>query len=239
LVKTRSNEKFLIVEKGEKVRFAIFKRLYHYIFGEKFYKKLNFNWTQYPSRYQIIQETIERKNYKTYLEIGCFKDQLFSKIKIQTKIGVDPVSGGTIRETSDNFFSKNKIKFDIIFIDGLHEYDQVKKDIDNSLFFLNNNGVIFLHDCLPKRYIHQAVPRATGHWNGDVWKNIVEARTKSEIDTYVIYADQGIGLILKSPNKQLLQLNTSNFKKLKFKDFFFNYKKYLNIIYYEDLINIF
>ena len=42
-------------------------RLYHNIFGEKFYKKLDFKWHQYPSRYQIIQETIDRKNYKTYL----------------------------------------------------------------------------------------------------------------------------------------------------------------------------
>ena len=227
------------MEKEEKRRFTIFKRLYHYIFGEKFYKKLDFNWHKYPSRYQIIQETIDRKNYKTYLEIGCYKDELFSKIKIDAKIGVDPVSGGTIRETSDNFFKKNNIKFDIIFIDGLHEYDQVKKDINNSLLFLNNNGVIFLHDCMPKRYIYQAVPRATGQWNGDVWKNIVETRTKSEIDTYVIHADQGIGLILKRPNRQLLQLNISNFKKLKFRDFFLNYKEYLNVIYYKDLANIF
>ncbi len=87
-------------------------------------------------------------------------DELFSKIKIEKKIGVDPVSGGTIRDTSDNFFKKNNKKFDIIFIDGLHEYDQVKKDINNSLLFLNDNGVIFLHDCMPMRFINQAVPRA-------------------------------------------------------------------------------
>ena len=63
-----------------------FNRLYHYIFGEKFYKKLEFNWNQYPSRYEIIQETINRKNYKSYLEIGCDQDELFSKIIIDKKI---------------------------------------------------------------------------------------------------------------------------------------------------------
>jgi predicted O-methyltransferase YrrM len=227
------------MEKERSKRFTRFKKLYHYIFGEKFYKKLDFKWNQYPNRYQVIQDTINRKSYKIYLEIGCFQNELFSKIKIDTKIGVDPVSGGTIRDTSDNFFKKNNIKFDIIFIDGLHEYDQVKKDINNSLLFLNNNGVIFLHDCMPKSYLHQAVPRATGVWNGDVWKNIVELRTKPEIDTYVVCADQGIGMILKRPNKQLLKLNITNFKKLKFRDFFYNYKKYLNIVYHQDLINIF
>jgi len=216
-----------------------FNRWYHYIFGEKFYKRLDFEWHKYPSRYEIIQETINRKNYKSYLEIGCDQDELFSKITIDKKIGVDPASGGTVRDTSDNFFKKNNTKFDIIFIDGLHEYDQVKKDINNSLIFLNDNGVIFLHDCMPMRFIYQAVPRATGLWNGDVWKNIVESRTKSEIDTYVVHADHGIGVILKKQNKKVLNLSINNFKKLKFKDYFYNYKEYLNVVYREDLKNIF
>jgi hypothetical protein len=214
-------------------------RWYHYIFGEKFYKRLDFEWHKYPSRHEIIQETINRKNYKSYLEIGCDQDELFSKIAIDKKIGVDPVSGGTVRDTSDNFFKKNNTKFDIIFIDGLHEYEQVKKDINNSLIFLNDNGVIFLHDCMPMRFIYQAVPRATGLWNGDVWKNIVESRTKSEIDTYVVHADHGIGMILKKTNKKMLNLSINNFKKLKFKDYFYNYKEYLNVVYREDLKNIF
>jgi len=225
------------MEKNNKL-FKLY-RLYHYIFGEKFYKKIDFEWNKYPSRDQIIQETINRKEYKSYLEIGCDQNQVFSKIKIEKKIGVDPVSGGTIRDTSDNFFKKNNIRFDIIFIDGLHEYEQVKKDINNSLSFLNDNGVIFLHDCMPGGFIYQAVPRARGAWNGDVWKNIVETRTKIEIDTYVIHADQGIAMILKRSNKNLLKLNVNNFKKLKYKDFYYNYKKYLNVINYEDIKNIF
>jgi len=216
-----------------------FNKWYHYIFGEKFYKKLDYKWNQYPNRHSIIQQTIDRKNYKSYLEIGCDQDELFSKIRIEKKVGVDPVSGGTVRDTSDGFFKKNNIKFDIIFIDGLHEYDQIKKDINNSLFFLNDHGVIFLHDCMPKNFISQAVPRARAIWNGDVWKNIVESRTKLEIDTYVVYADNGVGMILKRPNKNILNLNTNNFKKLKFKDYFYNYKHYLNIVYKDDIKNIF
>ncbi len=67
----------------------------------------------------------------------------------------------------------------------------------------------------------------------------MESRTKSEIDTYVVHADHGIGIILKRPNKNLLQLKTNNFQKLKFRDFFYNHRNYLNIVYREDLINIF
>jgi hypothetical protein len=214
-------------------------KIYNYIFGEKFYKKLFFDWSKYPSRYEIIQNTINRKKYKSYLEIGCDQDLLFSKINIDQKTGVDPNSGGTIKDTSDNFFKNNSDKFDIIFIDGLHEYDQVKKDINNSIKFLNNDGVIYLHDCMPESYIRQAVPRSSNVWNGDVWKNIVESRTNKEIDTYVCFADQGIGVILKRPNKNLLKLNVKNFNSLKFQDYYYNYNYYLNIIDVQKLNTLF
>ena len=55
----------------------------------------------------------------------------------------------------------------------------------------------------------------------------------------MVHADHGVGMILKRPNKKLLILKISNFKKLKFKNFFYNYKNYLNIIYEDDLKNIF
>ena len=60
--------------------------------------------------------------------------------------------GGTIRTTSDEFFKNNKEKFDLIFLDGLHTYHQTIKDINNSLRNLNSNGIIIIHDCLPKKY---------------------------------------------------------------------------------------
>lgn len=221
-----------------KIIFRI-NKLYYYVFGEKFFKKLNFEWHKYPNRYNIIQETIIRKEYKNYLEIGCFDDEVFSKIIIEKKIGVDPEKGGTVRDTSDNFFKFNKITFDIIFIDGLHHYEQVKKDIKNSLLCLNDGGVIFLHDCMPESCIRQTIPRCSRVWNGDVWKNIVEARTNINLDTYVCMADHGVGIILKRPNRNLLSINVKNFSRLRFKDFYYNYKKYLNLVTNDNLKNIF
>ena len=214
-------------------------KIYNYIFGEKFYKKLNFNWNLYPHRLEIIQNIIISKNYKKYLEIGCDKDQIFSNILIDFKIGVDPVQGGNVRKTSDDFFKNNLDKFDIIFIDGLHEYDQVNKDITNSLKALNDGGIILLHDCMPKSYFHQAVPRSRMSWNGDVWKNIVEARANPEIDTYTCFADEGIGIIFNRLNRNKLIINKKNFKKLKFRDFYYNYREYLNIISAEEINKIF
>ena len=54
----------------------------------------------------------------------------------------------------------------------MHEYEQVKKDIINSVKYLNDGGVIFVHDCLPRGYFEQAVPRSQHVWTGDVWKLI-------------------------------------------------------------------
>jgi len=214
-------------------------KIYNYIFGEKFYKKLNFDWKKYPNRLEIIQSIIASRNYKKYLEIGCDKDQIFSNIIVDLKIGVDPVQGGNVRRTSDDFFKNNIHKFDIIFIDGLHEYDQVNKDIKNSLKVLNDGGAILLHDCMPKSYFHQAVPRSRMSWNGDVWKNIVEARTNPEIDTYTCFADEGIAIIFNRPNRNKLIIPENNFKKLKFRDFYYNYREYLNVINSEEINKIF
>ena len=161
---------------------------------------------KYPDRIDIIQSTINRKNYKTYPEIGCDKYFVFKKISINEKVGVDPISEGTIRDTSDNFFKYNKSKFDIIFIDGLHEYNQVKKDIKNSLNVLNDNGVIFLHDCVPMHLLYQAHSQSHINFNGDIWKNITEIRHEANLDTYIIFADHGIGMIFKRPNKKLLNV---------------------------------
>lgn len=60
----------------------LLNRWYNYIFGEKFSKKLDFKWNQYPNRHSIIQQIIDRMKYKSYLEIGCDKDVLFNSIKI-------------------------------------------------------------------------------------------------------------------------------------------------------------
>ena len=219
----------------------IFKinKIYNYIFGEKFYKKITYDFDSNLTRSLIVNNIIERKKYETYLEIGCDKNILFNSVKIKKKIGIDPVSGGNIRMSSDNFFKNNQDKFDLIFIDGLHQYEQVKRDVYNSLKFLNDNGVILLHDCMPSSFMRQAPKRSSNIWNGDVWKNIVEFRTLDQIDTYTIYADHGIGLILKRKNRNKLLLKIESFDKLKFQDYYKNYKLFLNIVHFKDLNQLF
>ena len=212
-------------------------KFYHFIFGEKFYKKLDFNWDNLPKRYDLINRVIIKKNYKSYLEIGCDQNQTFDKIVVNKKVGVDPIQGGNLKKTSDLFFSENNEKFDCIFIDGLHTYEQVRKDVYNSLNVLNDSGTIFIHDCLPKGFFYQAVPRSRRIWNGDVWKIIVEYRAKKNLDTCTCFIDQGVGIIKKRKNSNLFVNDIKNYKNLKFKYFYYNHKRLMNIIEHKDINN--
>ncbi len=216
----------------------IINKIYYLLFIENFKGKLRFNFPANYSRVELIDYLIKKNNYSDYLEIGCDKDQLFSKVNIKNKTGVDPVSGGNIRQTSDQFFLENKKKFDIIFIDGLHIYQQVKNDILNSIDCLNDKGVILVHDCLPDSLSKQAVPRYRMQWNGDVWKAIVDLRQNKDLNIYTCEIDQGVGIIKKIKNTSILKIDKP-IKKLKFKDYFNNYKSYLRVISLEELKKIF
>ena len=212
--------------------------IYHQLFGEKYLGKLDLDFSKKKNRAEIIQNIINKKKFKTYLEIGTYTNEVFNKIICEKKYGVDPFSGGNIRLTSDEFFKINNVKFDLIFIDGLHVYKQVKKDIENSIKFLNEDGVILLHDCLPQDYFSNAVPRSTYVWNGDVWKAFVEVRTKKNLDSYCCYADQGIGFILKRENKNLLEWDIHDFSKIKFNYYFYNYKNLMNLKEYDEIFKL-
>jgi hypothetical protein len=213
-------------------------RMYYFLFVERYNKKLDIKFPKNIYRWDLIQHIIDKYSFKNYLEIGCDKNQSFSRINVKNKVGVDPVSGGTIRDTSDNFFKINKDKYDIIFIDGLHHYDQVSRDIKNSLEILNQNGFILIHDCLPRSIAHQAIPRYRGSWNGDVWKSIVEMRTLDNIETYTCQIDFGVGVIRNIKNSDVLKINLNDFSKLKFKDYYHNYKEYMRVVDYENLLDI-
>ncbi len=229
----RKYQRFFESRKIYELRYLI-----HKYFKEKDLGNLNLDFSDKPTRQTIVQKIIDKKKYENYLEIGCFKDELFSKIVCKKKVGVDPLNGGTIRTTSDEFFKKNKDRFDCVFIDGLHKYHQVKKDIINSLEVINENGIILIHDCLPNNVFAQAIPRCQHAWNGDVWKALVEFRTKENLDVYTCYADHGIGVIFKRKNNNLLKINKTNFHKLKFEEYFKNHKLLMNVISFAELMEI-
>jgi len=148
------------------------------------------------TRTDLLNHLAEKYNLNRYLEIGVQVPALnFDKIKCEYKISVDPdpKAHATICKTSDKYFEtefsinsefpeKYHKKFDLIFIDGLHTAEQVRKDFENALKVLTHNGFIVLHDCNPDAYEKTMVPRPTktGPWNGNVYKFAVSILSKSK-----------------------------------------------------------
>jgi hypothetical protein len=192
-------------------------------------------------RYDIINYLIDKYKLINYLEIGVFQGENIRKIKAIHKDGVDPGAEGYVVPevnypmTSDDFFKLIKghddIKYDIIFIDGLHHADQVEKDIQNSLNHLTHNGFIVMHDCNPVSYEAQLIPRETIAWNGDTWKAFVDFKyNHPSYKCCVIDTDFGVGVI-QNNSKERNSLNLSIWDWDKFN----NYRKeLLNLITWDE-----
>lgn len=155
---------------------------------------------------------------KSYLEIGLSVPEYnYYNVFSANKESVDPYEDAslvyegdykqniinnvlTYRMTSDEFFSQNTKKYDVIFIDGLHIADQVRKDIINAYNSLNPGGYIVIHDCLPpseecqKETDYEYLIENGIGWNGSVWKAIPNLY-KAGLTYYVIDIDEGCGII--------------------------------------------
>tara|TARA_B110001454_G_scaffold197420_1_gene200894 strand:- start:88 stop:789 length:702 start_codon:yes stop_codon:yes gene_type:complete len=172
------------------------------------------------NRVSFITTATQKFEKCRYLEIGCDDNVCFKSIPVLDKVGIDPDRGGNIKDTSDNFFKKNKKIFDVIFIDGLHHYKQCRKDVVNSLKVLDINGFIFLHDMTPRNWAEENVPRLKNTlWTGDIWKVAIELSKTKGIDFFVINADMGVGMLKKKKENVVYHDDFENLKNSKFKDF--------------------
>ena len=136
--------------------------------------------------------------------------------------------------TSNIFFSENNLKFDVIFIDGLHHYKQCQKDTVNSLKCLNPEGIIFIHDLLPRNSFEEFVPQKQSTWSGDVWKVAVELSQSKNIDFCIVNIDRGVGIV-KTRKDYEYKVN-DDLMNLKFKDFIENFYPKLPIINSEEAL---
>ncbi len=165
--------------------------------------KANVNFEEY-TRLELILKVLKKVGAKSYLEIGCDKDQIFRHINCQKKVGVDPIRGGSLRMTSDDYFNTYQDKFDVIFIDGLHHYEQVSRDVNNAIERLNPNGVIIIHDMMPVHEDEISMPDPiksphTRYWLGDVWRLSFDLMGRSDITFKMIAMDCGCGIVTKTP----------------------------------------
>ena len=181
-------------------------------------KKSKIEFEKKVKRSEIINFLLNKINRETnYLEIGVRNpEDNYSKIKSTNKYSVDPgiefdKNPVDFKMTSDDFFSyldqdkvlSKDIRFDVVFIDGLHLAEQVDRDIINSLRYLKEDGFIVLHDCNPpsewhsrENYYYRMTP-AVSEWNGTTWKAFLKWRYDSSVESCCIDTDWGVGVISK------------------------------------------
>lgn len=195
------------------------------------------------TRTEIINMLFRKYGFQSYLEIGVEVPAVnFDKINAAFKECVDPNPLGkcTYIMTSDDFFknyAKNK-KYDVIFVDGMHTAEQVRRDVYNSINYLNGNGFIILHDCNPPTEYHvrsyEEYLATKGQWNGTVFKAFVELKHElSDWCCFVIDEDWGCGVITKRKIFQNKQLNF-DFYNFTWKEFEKNRKELLQLVTFDE-----
>jgi len=163
------------------------------------------------SRTTVINFLINQNNYKSYLEIGIRHPvDNFAHIKAEHKDGVDPAGDCNYVMTSDAFFAEHDKYYDIIFVDGLHLYEQALRDVNNALAHLNKNGTIVLHDCDPGYESYQLPePVPDLAWMGTVWKAFATLRmTRPDLSMCTINDDCGLGIITRGNQELFPRCNT-------------------------------
>jgi hypothetical protein len=178
-----------------------------------------------PPRVAIVQRELDRFARPRYLEIGVNVGALFLHVRAAEKVAVDPVDriarwkwlghpntalrGRFVNETSDRFFAglDPSARFDVVFVDGLHTHEQSRRDIDNALAHLGDDGVVLAHDCNPRSEAAAGPdPDATAGegWCGEVWKTIAELRaTRGDLIVEVLDTDYGIGVIRRGSSSPI------------------------------------
>jgi predicted O-methyltransferase YrrM len=161
-------------------------------------------------RWDVINRLLAgRKQPTSFLEIGAFGGECGAQIAAQRKVGVDPVLyegvageySAFYETTSDDFFALNEERFDLVFIDGYHTYQQALRDAQGALSCIKDGGFVVLHDSNPPNYDYQATPDLTG----DVWKAVVALRRLSNFDTYTVAIETGVTIVRRADNPSPLR----------------------------------
>jgi hypothetical protein len=212
------------------------------------------------NRLKVIRTLMRKKNLKNYLEIGVFNGHVFFRVSSTFKIAVDPefkfdavrktgklftnpynLYNKYIEKTSDAFFAEDAAslfsekKVQVALVDGMHEYSFSLRDVENTLQYLSDDGVIIMHDCNPQAKeeagtFEEWQIKGSGQWNGDVWKAIVHLRSlRNDVNVFVLDCDHGLGIITKAKPESKLSFSEEEIKKLSYEDLNANRKNFLGL----------
>ncbi len=158
-------------------------------------------------KFEVINEIIKGKGYKSYLELGIGTNrETYPNVICENKTGVDIVFGdfsaNIIQTSTDDFFQSNTNTFDVIYIDASHDYSNVCRDFDNAVKFLNKGGVILMHDVGPMYEKDTSLDAS-----GTAFKKFIEIRGDKNFHAwthYFLHNNDVLGIVQKKKNKSIL-----------------------------------
>jgi len=148
------------------------------------------------TRAQFVQGFLDFYNAPRYLEVGVNRGATFHALRAAQKVAVDPrflfgaaehQPGCTYHEVpSDAYFAtldRTTPPFDVIYLDGLHSFEQTLRDLMSAILHLQPLGVIVIDDVIPSGYLaslpdvalferawHAAGATGDISWMGDVFR---------------------------------------------------------------------
>lgn len=142
-----------------------------------------------------VNAVASRLGGRRYLEIGVHTGATFRTVEMEDRTGVDPSfafdtgehqneTTRLLEQTSDAFFAQEPAssQFDVVFIDGLHTFEQVVRDFSNTVLHTHRRSAILLDDTVPNDVysaltdmaatmrFREAAGIVDGSWHGDVFK---------------------------------------------------------------------
>lgn len=120
----------------------------------------------------------------------CFKAHAVDPSEHATRCAEMSPAVRTWTMASDDFFGTYLGHPDVVFIDGDHHYEAVKRDFQNALDVLAPGGTVAIHDVWPGSEADTR-PEACG----DVYRLVDEIRADSRLDTYLYATFPGLLLV--------------------------------------------
>ena len=178
------------------------------------------------SRHNVIQTLLDLFDRPTsYLEIGVSTGATFQRIQSERKVAVDPrflfetsnikaEPGSSIEfheVRSDDYFGRivsNFEGFDVVYLDGLHTFEQTLRDLVNCIRYSKPEAIIVIDDVSPNSY-HASLPdqstsivirkhlkQLDPSWMGDVYKLVFFIETFFQQYSYATISDNHGQLVL-------------------------------------------
>lgn len=164
---------------------------------------------------EIIGLLAARFGFTRYLELctattgNFYKDLDLKRLpkahRLMYNCPADFDDGLKIDFRSENFdiaeclsaMSKDRLRFDIILVDGFHEYELAYRDLGAAFDLIDDGGMLVVHDCLPPNATTAAPRFVPGAWCGTTYKAYLDFVHGRRLRHFTVDADYGCGIIRK------------------------------------------